>query len=137
MTSIKSLYSALNKKLIVKVLLPISSIILITVFAAAILISRVMRENLEESASAEITEKTKSIEQQLYLINSLMLDRVTTSLHVLKDLSENNGSPEVNGSVETNGKQLPALYFGKTLINNNYSLVDQIKDMAGGQPPFL
>jgi hypothetical protein len=37
------------------------------------------------------------------------------------------GSPKVEGSEETAGKTVPAIYFGSRKINNNYDVVDAIR----------
>jgi hypothetical protein len=37
------------------------------------------------------------------------------------------GSPKVEGTEETAGKAVPAMYFGSRKINNNYDVVDAIR----------
>ncbi|MGK5088619.1 Cache 3/Cache 2 fusion domain-containing protein [Bdellovibrionota bacterium FG-2] len=42
------------------------------------------------------------------------------------------GAPRVEGTDTVAGKEVPAVYFGKVKINNNYDVVDDVKKLHGG-----
>ena len=42
------------------------------------------------------------------------------------------GPPKIEGMDTVAGKQLPAIYFGSTKMNNNFSLVDDVVKQGGG-----
>jgi hypothetical protein len=51
----------------------------------------------------------------------------------LKDMTAKLGRPKLDGQEAVGGKDAPALYFGKTKINNNFDIVDAVgmKDGKG------
>jgi hypothetical protein len=42
------------------------------------------------------------------------------------------GSAKVEGTDTVAGKEVPAIYFGKTKMNNNFELVDDVVKKVGG-----
>jgi hypothetical protein len=44
----------------------------------------------------------------------------------LKAMTAKLGAPKLEGNEAVGGKDAPALYFGKTKINNNFDIVDTI-----------
>src|SRR6516165_10290208 len=52
--------------------------------------------------------------------------RVTKSMVTLKDMTAKLGRPKLDGQEAVGGKDAPALYFGKTKVNNNFDIVDAI-----------
>jgi hypothetical protein len=57
--------------------------------------------------------------------------RVTKSMESLKVMTAKLGKPKLEGNEAVGGKQAPALYFGKTKINNNFDIVDAIGKKDG------
>jgi hypothetical protein len=57
--------------------------------------------------------------------------RVTKSLETLKAMTAKLGKPKLEGNEAVGGKEAPALYFGKTKINNNFDIVDAIGKKDG------
>jgi hypothetical protein len=59
--------------------------------------------------------------------------RVTKSMATLKDMTAKLGRPKIDGQETVGAKDAPALYFGKTKINNNFDIVDAVgmKDGKG------
>jgi hypothetical protein len=59
-------------------------------------------------------------------------DKVKTAMELLKSMADKLGPPKIEGMDTVAGKQAPAIYFGSTKMNNNFSLVDDVVKQAGG-----
>jgi hypothetical protein len=58
--------------------------------------------------------------------------KVKTAMELLKSMADKLGSPKIEGTDSVAGKQVPAIYFGSTKMNNNSDLVDAVVKQAGG-----
>jgi hypothetical protein len=58
--------------------------------------------------------------------------RVTAAMEILKTKASQLGQPKIEGVDEVAGKQVPAIYFGSTKMNNNFALVDDVAKETGG-----
>jgi hypothetical protein len=47
-------------------------------------------------------------------------------------MADKLGPAKIEGTDTVVGKQVPAIYFGATKINNNFDLVDKVTQQAGG-----
>ena len=50
----------------------------------------------------------------------------------LKSKANKLGTPKINGTDTVAGKQVPAIYFGSTKMDNNFDLVDEVVKEAQG-----
>jgi len=57
--------------------------------------------------------------------------RTAASMAALKDKTAKLGAPKIQGIEEVGGKSVPALYFGSTKMNNNFTLVDEVAKEGG------
>ncbi len=57
--------------------------------------------------------------------------RVTKAMAVLKGETAYLGAPKIEGNDPVGGKDAPALYFGKTKMNNDSNLVDRVVRQTG------
>jgi hypothetical protein len=57
--------------------------------------------------------------------------RVVKSMAALKDETAKLGEPRIEGSEPVGGKDAPALYFGSTKMNNNFTVVDEVAKEDG------
>src|SRR5690349_8532750 len=57
--------------------------------------------------------------------------RTTASMATLKDKTTKLGEPRIEGTDEVGSKSVPALYFGSTKMNNNFTLVDEVANEGG------
>ena len=57
--------------------------------------------------------------------------RVAKSMAALKDQTTKLGAPKIDGIDEVGGRDAPALYFGSTKMNNNFSVVDAVAKEGG------
>jgi hypothetical protein len=58
--------------------------------------------------------------------------KVKTSIAFLKAEADKMGAPKVEGTDKVADKDVPALYFGGTKMNNNVALVDEVVKQHGG-----
>ncbi len=58
--------------------------------------------------------------------------KVKTSMELLRSMADKLGSPKTEGTGSVAGKEVPAIYFGSTKMNNNNDLVDEVVKQAGG-----
>ena len=63
--------------------------------------------------------------------------KVQTAMELLKSMAAKLGPPRIEGTDMVASKQVPALYFGSTKINNNFDLVDEVVRQAGGTATVL
>src|SRR5215467_743383 len=57
--------------------------------------------------------------------------RVAKSMAALKDKTARLGAPKIEGIEEVGGRSAPALYFGSTKMNNNFTIVDEVATEGG------
>jgi hypothetical protein len=57
--------------------------------------------------------------------------RVAKSMADLKDQTAKLGAPGIEGNASVGGKDAPALYFGSTKMNNNFTVVDEVAKEGG------
>jgi hypothetical protein len=58
--------------------------------------------------------------------------KVKTAMELLKSKAGKLGPAKVDGNEPVNDKQAPAIFFGGTKMNNNYTLVDEVTNEVGG-----
>lgn len=54
------------------------------------------------------------------------MDKVQTSMAALKAKTAKLGEPKIVGGDPVAGKDVPALYFGSTKMNNSFDVVDEV-----------
>jgi hypothetical protein len=57
--------------------------------------------------------------------------RIAKSMAALKDQTTKLGAPKIDGKDTVGGRDAPALYFGSTKMNNNFSVVDAVAKEGG------
>jgi hypothetical protein len=57
---------------------------------------------------------------------------VQAAMQLLKSKAAMLGAPSVKGEDAVADKNVPALYFGTTKMNNNFMLVDEVQKQVGG-----
>jgi cache 3/cache 2 fusion protein/LTXXQ motif family protein len=57
--------------------------------------------------------------------------RVIKAMAALKDQTAKLGAPKIEGKEAVGGKDAPALYFGSTKMNNNFTVVDEVAKEDG------
>jgi hypothetical protein len=59
-------------------------------------------------------------------------ENVKQAMTILKAKTAKLGAPGIKGEEAVAGKPVPALYFGSTKMNNNFVVVDEVKQEMGG-----
>jgi hypothetical protein len=52
--------------------------------------------------------------------------KVKTAMELLESMAIELGSPKIEGKEAVADKEVPAIYFGSTKMNNNFELVDEV-----------
>jgi hypothetical protein len=65
-------------------------------------------------------------------ISSGQTDKVKASMAALKSKTEKLGAPKVEGNDPVASKDVPALHFGATKMNNYFDVVDEVVQEHGG-----
>lgn len=65
-------------------------------------------------------------------IGPLDMQKVKAAMALLKSKSEKLGPAKIEGTDPVGGKAVPAVFFGTTKMNNNFTLVDEIVKEVGG-----
>jgi hypothetical protein len=58
--------------------------------------------------------------------------KVSNAMQLLESMANKLGQPKIEGTDTVADKQVPAIYFGSTKINNNFDLVDEVVKQAQG-----
>lgn len=58
-------------------------------------------------------------------------ENVTKAMALLKAEAAKLGPAEIKGEDPVAGKNVPALFFGQTKMNNNFTLVDEVQQQTG------
>ena len=60
------------------------------------------------------------------------MQKVKAAMTLLKSEAEKLGPAKIEGTDAVDGKAIPAIFFGTTKMNNNFTLVDEIVKEVGG-----
>jgi Cache 3/Cache 2 fusion domain len=58
--------------------------------------------------------------------------RIKTAMELLESMANKLGPPKLEGTDPVAGKEVPAIYFGSTKMNNNFDVVDEVVKQAQG-----
>jgi hypothetical protein len=58
--------------------------------------------------------------------------KVKMAMELLESTANKLGPPRIQGTDAVAGKEVPAIYFGSTKMNNNFDLVDEVVKQAQG-----
>ena len=58
-------------------------------------------------------------------------ERTAASMAALIDKTAKLGAPKIEGEEKVGGKSAPALYFGSTKMNNDFTIVDEVAKEGG------
>ena len=126
------IYGVYRKSISNQIMFPLTILILISIAGLSFLLKIKFENDLLESANYKVAAEIRNIEEQLHTTNNLLLEQVRTAVQVLKEKSLRIGNAKTDGTLTIKDKAVPGLYFGSELINENYLLVDEVKQLAGG-----
>lgn len=89
-------------------------------------------DSVNQDATRQMNQATQDITRLLSTTNDIMLQRVASSMKLLKDRSLKVGPPTLGAEQSLAGRRVPALYFGAQSQFNRFELVDGLTDIMGG-----
>ena len=81
--------------------------------------------------------RNRSVDAAATAANAQADKKVTKAMELMKANAAALGAPKVEGTDVVAGKTVPALFFGTTKINNNFTLVDGVVKAIGGSSTFF
>jgi methyl-accepting chemotaxis protein len=121
-----SFQSKIKQKLLYKLLIPLTGVIVVVTTAAVFLIASGFNKEIHQSAESQVKLGSEKVINALNTIDKIMLDKVHLAMNVLKKESFNNGKPSL---ASAGGGQ--SLAFGGNSVSGNYNIVDQVKKLTG------
>lgn len=121
-------HSSLSARLVVSTLVVFTIIGL--VFAAIawhVLSNQVSRQAAQEAAHESIETISR-----LTTIDQLTDEQLITGMRLLQAETQIKGAPSLKGDIVVAGKMVPNLYLGKESQVLNFTIVDHVKQLAGG-----
>lgn len=89
---------------------------------------------IRAQAEGEMNQKIEHVMSMLEFTNELYYNLVNSSMKVMILLGEQDGAPRVE-EAESDG--IPRLYLGKTMVNGDVKLVDEVQKLMGGTSTIL
>lgn len=113
----------------------ILSITVLICLIALVLVGYEIQTSINQVNEQANRQKEQAIQETTRLLNTtndIMMQRVESSMKLLKQRSELLGPAQLQGQEAVAGQSAPVLYFGDTKQSNNYDLVDSLTDIMGG-----
>jgi methyl-accepting chemotaxis protein len=110
-------------------LLAVLAVMLIVV---SVMVSWMESRTILNQTQAEIETKVSASLKLLAITDSIMKERVASSMALLKQRGESMGAPAVGASVSVNGRQTKDLLLGGVSQANRFDLVDGVTKLMGG-----
>jgi methyl-accepting chemotaxis protein len=116
----------------VRLLLPVLALVLVAVIATAFALATIEAGRVRSEASASIKSQTSALQSLLAVTRSIMLDRVHSSMHLLRLQSDQQGEPGVGQPIAVADHQVNDLLFGGKPQGNLFQMVDNVTSIMGG-----
>lgn len=131
-SSYDKLRTLYKSRVVLHIIVPVVTIVILLLLIAGKIASTRIENSLKESAEGIIASQSATLLQQMNLINAFMLEQVRTGNNILQQEARRFGEPGIKGSSQIAGKEVPVLVFGSSSVNENYTIVDKVKQIAGG-----
>ena len=105
--------------------------VIVAVSLAGVAGFRRLSKYIGQEAETQMDAKMQHVLDVLEATNTIYLDLVHSSMHVLMLLAEREGRPRLVEAIGTTGTD-QALLFGDTSVTGNFRLVDQVREIMGG-----
>src|SRR5580765_5139314 len=123
---------SLVNSLRVRLLAPVTALLLVVFLGATVILARVESNRIQDQANDTITRQSASIQNLLSITKSIMLDRVGDSMRLLKSRGESLGGTHSGGQVQVADKHVDDVVLGSKSLANNFDLVDGVTDIMNG-----
>jgi methyl-accepting chemotaxis protein len=122
----------LRHSLRVRLLLPVLALVLAVVVVVALVLATVEANRVKADAAASIKSQTTALQSLLAVTRSIMLDRVHSSMQLLRQESDVLGTPSAGPEITVSGRQANELLFGNKPQSNTFQLVDSVTSTMEG-----
>jgi methyl-accepting chemotaxis protein len=87
---------------------------------------------VHQQAQREAAQQSDELVGLLTTIDQLSRAQVESAMRILETQGQLKGQPSLGGTATLNGKSVPDLHLGSESQVQNYTVVDRVKELAGG-----
>ncbi len=121
------------QRLSTKLSLPILLTVALFALAIGFLYARSSLNNLLQEAQDRRNLRMEATQEKLETTNRLILEKIQTSMRILKKEGAAQGKPSLEGATKVAGIDVFDLKLGAVSQSNNSQLVDNLKELTGSQ----
>lgn len=122
---------AMKGKMIWKFIIPTVCIITVLTVITIVVLSRFSREEIKERANDQINAASERVMNILDVTDTIMLEKVHASMHLLMRDGLAMGTPALGDSVTVGSETVPNLILGGKPQAKDSTLVDNVKSVMG------
>jgi methyl-accepting chemotaxis protein len=122
----------LRHSLRVRLLLPVLALVLVVVVVVTLVLATVEANRVKADAAMSIDRQSTALQSLFAVTRSIMLDRVDSSMRLLRQQGDALGAANVGAPMSIAGHQVNDLRFGNTSQANTFALVDGVTSTMGG-----
>ncbi len=115
-----------------KFMYALGAILLLAMLFAVVFVYRYQSELAQDRALSESDTITREAIRLLTLTDSMMMERVKSSMRLLREYGAELGEPQLGERVVVNDRETNNLLMGETPIANQFDLVDRTTNIMGG-----
>lgn len=115
-----------------KFMYALTAILLLGVVSAVLLVYHHQRELAQQRAVNESNSISREAIRLLTVTNNIMMERVKSSMQLLREYGGELGEPQLGERVVVNERETNNLLLGDTAIANQFDLVDRTTKIMGG-----
>lgn len=115
-----------------RLLLPVLALGLVAVIATAITLAWIEANRVRDEAKASIDSQASGLQSLFGVTHSIMLDRVRSSMRLLRQETDAQGTPGVGQPITVGTRQVNDLLFGGKPQGNLFNVVDGVTTIMGG-----
>jgi methyl-accepting chemotaxis protein len=120
--------SSLGIRVVVSTLL----VVFITCLVFSVIAWRIVSARVEQEAVKESALQSEEAISRLATIDQLSRAQVDSAMRILVNQSLLKGAPSLKGTAAVAGKTVPDLHLGSESLTMNFTMVDHVKELAGG-----
>lgn len=122
----------LGHSLRVRLLLPVLALVLVVVVAVTLVLATLEANRVKADAARSIERQSAALQSLFAVTRSIMLERVHSSMLLLRQQSDAVGEPGTGPTIALAGRPVNDLLFGSRPQGNSFGLVDGVTATMGG-----
>jgi methyl-accepting chemotaxis protein len=115
-----------------RLLLPVLALGLVAVITTAVTLAWIEANRVRNDARASIDSQVSTVQSLFGVTHSIMLDRVRSSMRMLRQETDQLGTPTVGQPITVGGRQANDLLFGGKPQGNTFQIVDDVTSIMDG-----